>query len=153
MRHQTLRSYTINNLDKYLSTYTNKQKRLSTLLLLSKNDSRLAELSQSFFFANNKMDEGNLFFEYTNEKYDSLPEFLASNNKFVYLFNKKQEAKLERKKLLRIKLLEKKMKNDYSFYKMAKLLNTSQSNVDLFFKKEEYNKMSTEQLRRLDKII
>lgn len=150
MRPQTLRSYTTNNLEKYLRTYNIKQKRVSTLLRLSQKDSRVAELSQAFFFAQEKMDTGNLFATYTDEEYKSSDEFLKSNNKFVYLFNGKKRSATAYKMLLKKKLLNKKEQQGYSYYKMAKLLETSQSNVDLFFKKDQHNKMSVSQLIKLD---
>ena len=153
MRSQTLKSYTTSNLEKYLNTYKNKQKRLSTLLKLSKKDSRVAQLSQAYFFANNKIEQGNLFFEYTGEQYNTYSDFLDSDSKFVYLFNKKRDARIRRKKSLRIKILKKKEENNYSYYKMTQLLNSSQSNISLFFKKEEYDKMSTSQLERLNKMM
>lgn len=149
MRVQTLKSYTRNNLEKYLDSYSTKTKSLSNLLELSKKDNRVAELSQAYFNAEFEFKKGNMFFVYTGEKFLSKNEFLSSNTKYLDLFNRKKMASKGVKNLYREKLEVKRKEKNLSYYKFAKLLKTPQSNVDCFFKKNDDHKLSQKALGEL----
>ena len=153
MRVQTLKSYTRDNLENYLKSYNTKTKRLSQLLLLSENDIRLAELSQAFFFSNEEFEKGNHFSVFTNEEYFSNKEFLSSNSKYVDLFNRKKNARVKLKNLYRDEIEDERVKQNYSYYKLSKLLKVSQSNIDCFFKKNDNKKISNEKLEELISLL
>lgn len=153
MRVQTLKSYTRKNLNSYLSTMNVSTCSYSVLLERSKKDDRLAELSQAFFFAQEKMLEANMFSHFTDESYATYKEYLASDSKSVVLFNEKVRGAAKYKDMLRNMVEKLRKALGYTYYKLSKLLNTSQSNVTYFFKNKEDNKLSTVKLEELLKLL
>lgn len=148
MRHQTLKTYTKDKLQEYYG----KPLFFKSLLVDAKNDYRLAEAAQAFFLANNQQEKADAFSVFTKEKY-LVSEFPQSNQKYARQFSRKQKNRVEAKLELKNYVLEKMEKKNLTFYKLAKHLNTSQSNVDWFFKKNDLNKLSLEQLLKLRMLV
>lgn len=144
MRYQTLKTYTKDKLEEYYK----KPLFFKQLLKDAENDQRLAEAAQAFFLANNQQAKADAFSKYTSEKY-SVEEFKDSPQKYARQFRSKQSNRMEAKLELKEYVLEEMAKKNVTFYKLAKHLNTSQSNVDCFFKKNDMNKLSFEQLMKL----
>lgn len=148
MRTQTLKTYTKDKLQEYYK----KPLYLKQLLLDSHKDVRLAEAAQAYYLAHGKQKEANLFAPFSKQQF-SVEEFPTSNQKYVAQFEyNKMVDKVAKMKLKDFVLTTAETKN-VSFYRLAKTLGTSQSNVDCFFKKNQENKLSFNQLMKLKEYL
>lgn len=148
MRTQTLKTYTKNKLQEYYK----KPLYLKQMLLESKTDVRLAEAAQAYYLAHGKQKEANLFAEFSKQKF-TVNEFPNSTQKYASQFAHKQMVGKVAKMKLKDFVLETAMRKNVSFYRLAKELKTSQSNVDYFFKKDQENKLSFDQLLKLKEFL
>lgn len=148
MRVPTLKSYIKEQFLKENENSLSFAKALET----SKKRKSLATYAQAFFLSLGEQEKADAFASFTKVEL-TVEEFSTSSQKLVVEFEKiKMQELLAKIKLRDFIAKEMKTKN-LTFYKIAKLLQTSQSNVDCFFKKEEMNKLSIDQLKKLKTLI
>lgn len=148
MRVPTLNSY----IKEQFLLANNKSLSFKIALERSKTNKNLAVTAQAYFLSTNDQSKANEFSRYTKVNV-LVSELESSSLKPVKdFFAMKQNEIIIKRKLRDFIAKEMKIKN-LTFYKIAKLLQTSQSNIDCFFKKNEFNKLSLAQLEKLKTLI
>ena len=145
MKKKSMKSYVSDLLSNYLKKHYELSLRYKFLLLKSKDDIRLAELSQVYFLLRND-ERFHDFEKYTNDVFATLDDFLSSNHKYVLQYNSYFINKDKVKNFYRKELLEYINTLDISMYAISKIANTNQSNVSRFFNGKENNVLSKDKL-------
>ena len=148
MKQKSMKSYVTDKLETYLSEYHEKNFRYKYLYLKSKEDIRLAELAQAYFYLSNDK-RADSFIELTGIEFDNKLEFEDSDTKYVLEYVDYLKRKGEMKSLYRKKLMEHFKERNITMYKASKMAATNQSNLSQFFLKLNDSALSEEKLNLL----
>lgn len=154
MKYQTLKSYIRRKFINYLNDHYPGQKQyLNQLLVLSKDNYRLAVICQSYFITHKSLDTSNLFSSYTGESYKSIEEFEKSNNKYVMQFKESLTYRDGGKKFFINKI--NKIIDEYklSISQVAKETNMDRSNLYKVLKHNDFDRLSSDKLVSLYKRV
>lgn len=146
MKTKSLKTFTKSTLNKKMK----KDMKLTSIQEAAKLSTDLAHFAQMHYFLNDNPDKANWFSVITNFDIDD------SNIEDSYVHRKYQEwiEKMDSKKdEYRDLIIDISSKLDITFYRIAKLLGTNQSNVNQFFKKANNNAISHPKLKKLLKTL
>lgn len=147
MRTKTLKGYVKDSLSNYLTQYKNPSFRFNWLLEKSKDDVRLAELSQAYFLLE-KREGAEMFNQYSNYLFHDLDDLLNSDNKYVNEYEKYLNSLYEYRGVYRSELKKYVVETKLTMYRVSKLAKTNQSNVTRFFEGDD-KALSDEKLQLL----
>ena len=154
MKYQTLKSYIRRKFVNYLNDHYPGQKQyLSQLLVLSKDNYRLAVICQSYFIMHKNIDTSNLFASYTGESYKSIEEFEKSKNKYVIQFKERLSYRNGGKRLFVDKINEIIKQGNISISKVAKETNMDRSNLYKVLKHNDFDRLANDKLISLHKKV
>ena len=154
MKYQTLKSYIRRKFINYLNDHYPGQKQyLSQLLVLSKDNYRLAVICQSYFIMHKNIDASNLFASYTGESYKSIEEFEKSKNKYVIQFKERLTYRDGGKKFFVNKINKLIEEYKLSISQVAKETNMDRSNLYKVLKHNDFDRLSNDKLISLHKQV
>lgn len=154
MTYLTLKSYIRKEFERYLQDYyPNSKKYLALMLKESQADYRLAVISQCYFYTHKSIEAGNMFSALTNEKYDSLEEFQASENKYVDQFRTVVHSQKRAKKPMIAKIQHHLNTTNITISKLAREVKVDRSNLHKVLKYGKYHLLSTTKIATIFRYV